>query len=208
MDISSGQLNRLLVEGDDDFHAEKEELLSTGLAISPYIQVDDTGARHQGRKGVCTPIGNALFAGFKSTGSKSRINFLRLLRAGDPRYQSPAAALSYMKAPGLAATPLNALREADNGVLADEVAWVNHLETLSITRPRHVRIATEGALLGCIVAQGIPPDLVILSEDAGQFNVLLQALCWVHAERTTHKIIPFNDAQKAAVDSVREQIWD
>ena len=113
-----------------------------------------------------------------------------------------------MKAQGLAATPLNALCEADNRVLANEVAWVNHLETLGITRPRHVRITTEGALLGCVVAQGIPSDLVILSDDAGQFNVLLHALCWVHAERTIHKIIPFNDAQKAAVETVRQQIGD
>lgn len=38
--------------------------------------------------------------------------------------------------------------------------------------------------------------------------MLLHALCWVHAERTIHKIIPFKDAQKVAVDSIREQIWD
>ena len=133
---------------------------------------------------------------------------MSLLRAGDNRYQVTETALSYMKAQNLSATPLSALRDADNRVLVDEVAWVNHLNTLGITRPRHIRIATEGALLGCIVAQGIPPDLVILSDDAGQFNVLLHALCWVHAERTIHKIIPFNEAQKAAVDSVREQIRD
>jgi len=208
VDISSGPLNRLLVEAYDDVHAEKEALLSTGLVISPYIQVDDTGARHQGHHGICTPIGNELFAWFKSTGSKSRVNFLSLLRAGDSRYQITAAALSYIKAQNLAATPLSALRDADKRVLADEVAWANPLETWGITRPRHIRIATEGALLGCIVAQGIPPDLVILSEDAGQFNVLLHALCWVHAERTTHKIIPFNETQKAAIDAIREQIGD
>jgi hypothetical protein len=56
--------------------------------------------------------------------------------------------------------------------------------------------------------KGLDPDLVILSDDAGQFNVLLHALCWGHAERTIHKIIPFNDAQKAAVESIREQIGD
>jgi len=183
-------------------------LLSTGLDISPYIQVDDTGARHQGHNGVCTHIGNDLFAGFKSAASKSRINFLSLLRAGDSRYQITEAALSYMKAQGLAATPLKPLREADNRVWADEVAWINHLKTWGVSRPRQVRIATEGALLGGIVAQGMPPDWVVLSDDAGQFNGLLHALCWVHAERTIHKIIPFNEAQKAAVDSIREQVWD
>ena len=208
VDISSGQLNRLLVEGYDDFHAEKEALLSTGLEISSSIQVDDTGARHQGHNGVCTHIGNDLFAWFKSTGSKSRINFLSLLRAGDSRYQVTEAALSYIKIQGLAAPPLEALVQSDRRVLADGAAWVNYLTRLGITRARHVRIATEGALLGCILEQGIHPELVILSDDAGQFNVLLHALCWVHAERTIHKIIPFNDAQKAAVESVRGQIWD
>ncbi len=71
MAVSSGQLNRLLVTAYDDFHAEKEELLSTGLEISPYIQVDDTGARHQGHNGVCTHIGNACVPGLKVRSRKA-----------------------------------------------------------------------------------------------------------------------------------------
>jgi len=80
--ISSGQINRILVEGHDSFHEEKDGILATGLEISSYINVDDTGARHDGKNGVCTHIGNDLFAWFESTESKSRINFLSLLRAG------------------------------------------------------------------------------------------------------------------------------
>jgi hypothetical protein len=52
---------------------------------SSYINVDDTGARHQGKNGVCTHIGNDLFAWFESASSKSRTNFLTLLCAGDVR---------------------------------------------------------------------------------------------------------------------------
>lgn len=44
--------------------------------------MDDSGARHQGRNGDVTQIGNDWFAWFASTGSKSRINFLELLQAG------------------------------------------------------------------------------------------------------------------------------
>ena len=44
--------------------------------MSSQIHVDDTGARHNGRNGVCTHIGNEWFAYFESTESKSRINFL------------------------------------------------------------------------------------------------------------------------------------
>jgi hypothetical protein len=38
------------------------------------------------------------------------------------------------------------------------------------------QIATEGALIGSIIEHGISKHLVIVSDDAGQFNVLLHAL--------------------------------
>jgi hypothetical protein len=84
--ISSGQLNRLITEGHEPFHAEKAEILRVGLAVSSYINVDDTAARHQGQNGYCTHIGNEWFAWFASTESKSRINFLELLRASQTDY--------------------------------------------------------------------------------------------------------------------------
>ena len=80
IDISAGELSRILTEGKDGFHHEKDELLPAALAVSSYIEADDTGARHRGHTGVCTQIGNELFASFASTDSKSRLNFLELLR--------------------------------------------------------------------------------------------------------------------------------
>ena len=62
VDISTGQLSHILTEGHERFHAEKDELLRVGLAVSNYVNVDDTGARHQGKNGYCTHIGNDLFA--------------------------------------------------------------------------------------------------------------------------------------------------
>jgi len=70
-----------------------------------------------------------------------------------------------------------------------------------------VRIATEGALLGAVIASGINPDLVIISDAAGQFDVLTHALCWIHAERGIHKLLGFNDAQRAALAWARGEIW-
>src|SRR4051812_39901195 len=52
--ISAGQLSRILTEDKEPFHAEKGALLPAGLAVSTYVQVDDTGARHRGRNGYCT----------------------------------------------------------------------------------------------------------------------------------------------------------
>ena len=80
IDISAGQLSNLLTENLDGFHQEKAAILTAGLAVSSYVGVDDTGARHQGHNGYCTALGNDLFAYFESTDSKSRLNFLRVLR--------------------------------------------------------------------------------------------------------------------------------
>ena len=56
IDISAGQLHRILTENKDAFHQEKAEVLAAGLAESSYIGTDDTGARHQGQNGYCTAI--------------------------------------------------------------------------------------------------------------------------------------------------------
>ncbi len=57
IDISSGQLNRILVENQEKYHAEKREILRVGLRVSSYINTDDTSARHQGVNSYCTHIG-------------------------------------------------------------------------------------------------------------------------------------------------------
>ena len=59
-----------------------------------------------------------------------------------------------------------------------------------------------------LIDQGFPPDLVILSDDAGQFNVLLHALCWVHANRVFQRILPLNDRHAKEIAWVHTQIWE
>ena len=43
--------------------------------------MDDSGARRKASNGFCTQIGNAHFTVFATTPSKSRLNFLSMLRA-------------------------------------------------------------------------------------------------------------------------------
>lgn len=208
VDIASGQLNRILVEGQDDFHEEKDAILSAGLEISSYINVDDTGARHNGKNGYCTHIGNDLFAWFKSTESKSRINFLKLLRAEHTDYQINPESLLYMKLQKLPEAQFQLIDNHDKKEFSDRKKWEKHLQSLGITQKRHIQIATEAALIGCILEHGFNKDMVILSDDAGQFNILLHALCWVHAERLISKIVPFNETHRAVLDSTRKRIWE
>ena len=71
-------------------------MLRAGLTSAAWLSVDDTGARHEAANGVCTQIGNEHFAWFGTTGSKSRLNFLDLLRAGHTDHVVNAEALAYM----------------------------------------------------------------------------------------------------------------
>jgi regulator of replication initiation timing len=205
--VSSGQLHRLITEGQERFHREKDDILQVGLRVSGHIHVDDTGARHAGKNGVCTHIGNAWFAWFSSTESKSRINFLQLLRAGHPDYVLSGEALEYMAAQRLPKELLTTLTSAVDQVFADKDHWQAALAAWGIAKDGHVRIATEGALLGSVLHHGINPELVVVSDDAGQFNVLLHALCWIHAERLLAKLLGFNDSQRQALDEVRSTVW-
>ena len=106
IDISSGQISRILTEGKARFHAEKDALLTAGINNSGHIHVDDTGSRHNVKNGYCTHIGNESFAWFSSTQSKSRINFLELLRGSAVDYTINPVALDYMETQGLPQEPL------------------------------------------------------------------------------------------------------
>jgi hypothetical protein len=206
VEISSGQIDAILTSDQDPFHAEKDALLKRGLATADYVTVDDSGARHQGHNGYVTQIGNAFFAWFCSTLSKSRINFLMLLCAGEVCYRINPSALEYMGEQGLPAAPIQALVRRTEGVIEDTVGWEAHLDRLGIHLDRHRRIATEGALLGTLAARGLT-DLVVLSDDAGQFKVLQHALCWIHSERLIHTMLPLNEDHRQDIERVRDQLW-
>ena len=207
IDISAGELSRILTEGKDTFHQEKAELLPTGLAVSSYVQVDDTGARHQGHNGSCTHIGNELFAYFASTESKSRLNFLDIIRRPHTDYWINKQAVAHWHRQRLPAEVIHKLRRGPK-TFADSTAWRSRLRQLGITRPRHIQIATEGALLGSLIAHGVSPELVILSDGAEQYDVLVHAACWLHAERPLARLIAYSDEHSAAIAKVRGQIWE
>ncbi len=90
------------------------------------------------------------------------------------------------------ATRLPSSREKSLDPPSPPAAWKRRLPSL--------RLPTE--------KKGVSPKLVILSDGAPQFDILVHALCWVHAERPLARMLPFNDKHRAAIEQVREQIWE
>ena len=210
--ISKRRLQRRLTDKQDDFLAEAQAVLRAGLETSPFVSVDDTGARHAGKNGFCTQIGNDWFTWFGTRSSKSRLNFLDLLRAGHTDYMLNDAAFRYMHKHSLPAMLIARLAADPETRFADRDAWLAHLDRLGFSgldvTPDPIRVATEAALWGSVQSHEFLRDAVVLSDDAGQFNVGRHALCWVHAERLVHKLDPFNDRDRAAQKRVRRLIWN
>ncbi|MGH7091331.1 MAG: IS66 family transposase [Stellaceae bacterium] len=202
---------RLLLARQDSFLGEAREVLRAGLSTAAWLTVDDTGARHKAQNGFCTQIGNNRFTWFGTTASKSRRNFLELLRAGHEDFVINTAALAYMRARALAGPVIRLLAEHPDNDFANHFAWQIHLDRLGITAlrvtPDPTLSATEGALWGSVKAHGFLPDTAIVSDDAGQFAVGRHALCRVHAERLVHRLDTFTALHRAAQQRMRALIW-
>jgi hypothetical protein len=200
--ISKGQIVTILTANKDVFHAEKDALLEAGLATAAWVTVDDTGARHAGHDEYTTHIGNDRFAWFATRPSKSRLNFLDLLRAGDPDYVINAAALAYLVEHRVAEAVITGLLGHECRSFADEAAW--HLDSFDLGTGQRRRV-TEAAMIGSIVA--LLTDTVIVSDDAGQFDVFQHALCWIHAERHLRRTVCVTDEQHRLVSVQRQLVW-
>src|ERR1700759_4175265 len=133
--VSKRQVVRLLIDSQGRFRAEAQDVLRAGLANAAWVTVDDTGARHKAQNGTCTHIGNDRFAWFGTTGSKSRLNFLDLLRAGHSDYVINPEALAYMRSRSLAGPVIRPLAEHEakhfrrSGGLAGPSRPARHLST-------------------------------------------------------------------------------
>src|ERR1019366_3223777 len=115
-----------------------------------------------------------------------------------------AAALAYMEERNLPQIVIGKFKEHKARIFSSAGDWERHLQALGLSglkvAPDPVLIASEAALWGAIRHQGLLPDTVIVSDDAGQFRVGAHALCWIHAERLVHKLLPANDKQRNAIE--------
>src|SRR5215213_3995249 len=209
LSISKRQVVRLLTTDLEPFEQEDRAVLQAGLISSPYLTVDDTGARHARRPGVTTQIGGERFCVFRTGRSKSRLNFLSLLRAGCEEYVVNEAALDYLRRQPVEAAVIARLTKLQGQVFSSDLDWLEQLARCSINifdRPL-LQTLNEAATWGAIRHHGLMETTVVVSDDAGQFRVATHALCWVHAERHLQKLMPASPRQAKAVELIRETIW-
>lgn len=207
IELSSGQLHNLLSENKESFHAEQQQVLRVGLETAGYIHADDTGARHQGKNGYCTVIGNRWFTYFRTTKRKSRQSFLEILQGEAPCYVLNDYAQQYLQSYPLAAKHWQNLSFSSQVLAQEATQWHGYLTALGIVSKQATRLVSEAALLGGAIEQGLDSRLTILSDGAPQFNILVHALCWVHAERALRRLQGNTSQQRQNIEEMQQQLW-
>jgi hypothetical protein len=183
IDLSVGQVNWILTQRySERFESEQQQVLQVGLETAEYIHTDDTGARHQGKNGYCTVIGNEWFASFHTSESKSRQNFLEILQAGSVSYVLNEYARLYLETHPLALKEWEKLQFSEQVLANSKADWQAYLLTKGIVKAKAIQWISEAALLGGAIAQGLSASLRILSDGARQFGsdmevVMIQSAC-------------------------------
>ena len=74
--------------------------------------------------------------------------------------------------------------------------------------PPDERTPWVGALLGGWIARGLAPALVVRSDGAPPFVILVPAACGIHAERPLAQLVPRHEEHRAALAKVRPPSWE
>lgn len=206
--ISAGQLNNILIQNKEAFHQEKNGLLPAGIAATEEVKVDDTGGRHKGKNGYSTILGNEYFTYIVTTESKSRVNFLSILHGINPQYLINQDAVDYIETLKPSSWLGGYLLTHSKDRLMNQKEWKEFLLEINIMREGEIRLVTEAALFASLIENGIPRDLGVHGDDAGQFNVFVRSLCWVHEERHYRKLIALDEQTLQAIEQVRKELWE
>ncbi len=206
--ISSGQISHILLEETDKLTEVSEAILEAGLNKAPYIRVDDIGAIHKHKNGYCTHIGGEYFAYYKTTYSKSRMNFLEILLQGREEYRINDAMIWHLFQCGVEDDILNLFEEYKGREYRNKESFKDLLTSFHLYGKKLQNQCLEAALVGFISEEILKKDQVLLSDRAGQFAVFDHAGCWVHMERPLRKISASSEEVKKELNMVREAIWE
>ena len=211
--ISTGQVNRLLVEGQDGFHKESQAVLLSGLASSPWANLDDTSTRVNGKNEHCHVLCNPLYSFYHTAPRKDRLAVLSALLGGKAlTYLCNSAALAYMQVQKLGKPDRKRLLQLPQDTLMSGEALLGFLsEFLPNLKPKQITTIQEGMAIAAYQAQQEFPALQLLVCDAaGQFVWLTyeRALCWIHDGRHYGKLMPRLASHAKLLTDFQKDYWD
>lgn len=208
IEISEGQVHNILMNESAEYQKASEEILTAGLKEAPYIRADDTGAKHQHKNGYCTHIGGKYFSYYRTTASKSRENFLKILLQGKEGYTINEAFIWHLFQSGVDDDWLNLFEEYKGKRHKTKKGLYRLLNSLGIVNKKLRLQCIEAGLVGFISETVLRPGQIFLTDRAGQFALFNHSSCWVHMERPLRKLEAATPEAEKDIEQVRGIIWD
>src|SRR5215472_12189521 len=209
--ISSGQISRLLAQGQERLQEEKEAIVEAGLASSPWQQLDDTGTRVDGENQHCHILCNPLYAAYSTTPRKDRLTVIDVLRNGRERiFRINAEALDRLRQFQVS----QSIREGVRQLPLDQDFGEKEFDQRLREQIPHLGESTRGRILEAAALAAYHAQAghvrLLVCDDAKQFKLVADqlALCWIHDGRHYPSLEPCVPQHREWLEAFRQRYWD
>jgi len=212
IDISTASISRIVTDKQEFFHQEKSDIVSAGLQSTIHQQMDDTGARVNGKNHTMHILCNEYYTAYFTRKDKARLTIIDILSQGKVMFHFNESTYSLMEQMEISDKMLNKLKARNPKPVMNreeiEAFLKELLPILSIQQTNRQLILEASAIVGY---QSRPDAIkVLLTDDAPQFKQIteLLALCWVHDGRHYKKLSPIVPLHRTLLEMFLKQYWD
>jgi hypothetical protein len=213
LDISKGKFSNLLIEDQDEFHAESDAVYESGLRSSTYQQSDSTLTRVNGQNQNCHIVCNPFYTVYRTLAHKDRMSVLDVLRNGRPRkFRLNQTALDCLANVQLSQTTRQTLTACCSELELNEEKFQEHLAALlpKLGHQQRKEITDAAAIAAYWAETDWPVIQTLVCDDAPHYNKLTRwmMLCWVHEGRPYKKLHPVVPLHRQLLDGFLKRFWD
>ncbi len=211
IEISSAYISNKWTKGYELFHDEKNEIYKTGLSLTTFQQIDDTGARVKGENHYTQIVCNPFYTAYFTTPKKNRLTILDVFRNFAPRkflYNQQTA--DFLKDSNLSEKMRNNVEKLfDRDQVIDEKKFEELITTITIGTKQCQKVKDSLAIVEYLSQNEIPVIQQLICDDAPQFKLLTPALglCWIHEGRHYKKMNPAVALHREELDKFLEEFW-
>ena len=211
--ISEGEISNIIIDSKN-FEEEKEHVREEGIKRGLFQQIDDTGARLNGKNGYTIATCNDFFTSYHTEDSKTRMAALRALTGGKIVFVINEIALDYIDKKVKNRSIVNQLKE----LKSDRIYSTDDFQQEILNAPwmedaitQWKKYVTEGSAIGAYRENFLGArSEILICDDAPQFKDILEylGLCLIHEERHYKKLTPKHQDFVDAVQDFREEFWN
>ena len=213
IEISQGEISNI-IRDSASFEKEREESRKAGINRGNFQQIDDTGARLNGKNGSTIVVCNDFFTDYRTGDSKSRIAALKALMGGKISFVLSDIALGYISLKLGNRDIVKRLEELKSDRIYSEEDLMKEILEKDWIKDKITtwrRYVIEGMALGAYREYLCGPrSKILICDDAPQFKGLLEhlGLCLIHEERHYKKLTPSHPDFVSALENFRKEFWD